>query len=318
MLSAQEDISEGSYDSIVSKMENAVQVNFDKDLGLSINDYEDVIDRISSIATEEGISTGYSNLDSFLDGGFHAKELYVFSAIPGLGKTNLLLNFAINMYLRKKKIVFYTFETSIERLATRGVSNLINLSKNEIFVDEEGAREKLKDFKNDYEVGDIVIKEYGANQACANDVDAHLNDLEKYHNFIPDAIILDHILIMKTNDDRLSHDNSFKYYKTVSEEMRNIGKKRTIPILSATQINREGMSDQGGSKAMVTGKDVAESRGIYDTVDGFFPLAQTAKDKANGRFFMIGDKSRNDKSGWKIQFNVDYEHMKITEDKVIS
>ncbi len=86
MLSAQVDLKEKNYSSITSKMEDAVRVNFDKDLGTSIWDYEKIFEEINEISEEGTISTGYSNLDSFIDGGFHNRELYVIAGLPGSGK----------------------------------------------------------------------------------------------------------------------------------------------------------------------------------------------------------------------------------------
>lgn len=317
MQSAQVDIVEQNYGAIVSKMEEAVRVSFDKDLGIGIDKTDEAFERMNILNDEKSVSTGYKHLDSFLDGGLHPKELYILAAIPGGGKTLLMGNIGINAYLEGHNVLRYTFETSVERLLMRDYSNLTNFTKSEMFLDEEATKERLKEIAETTE-GRMILKEYNSNEVCSNDLIAHINELRMYEKFEPDIVIVDYINIMKPNDHKLSSENSFKYYKTVAEELRNIAKTFTVPVLTATQINREGMSDRGGSKSMVTGKEIAESRGVFDTADVFLPIIQTAMDKQKNRFRLSGAKSRNDRSDWIIEYELDYDHMKITEGSILA
>lgn len=317
MLSAQIDVAEQNYGAIVSKMEEAVRVSFDKDQGVSIDDVDEAFERINLVNDELAVSTGYKHLDSFLDGGLHPKEIYILAAIPGGGKTLFMGNVGINAYLEGHNVLRYTFETSVERLLMRDYSNLTNYSKTEMFLNENDVKDRIKEIADTVE-GKMIIKEYNSNAVSSNDLIANINDLRMYQQFVPNIIIIDYINIMLPNDIRLSPENSYKYYKTVTEELRNIAKTFNIPILTATQINREGMGDRGGSKSFISGKNIAESRGVIDTADVFLPIIQTATDKQKSRFYLVGDKSRNDRSGWKIEYNIDYDHMKITEGGIIS
>lgn len=86
---SQKDIDERNYGSIVNRMEDAVRVSFDKDLGVSIKDTKTIFDKIKKLDSENAISTGFSNFDDILDGGFHPKELVCIAATPGLGKCSI-------------------------------------------------------------------------------------------------------------------------------------------------------------------------------------------------------------------------------------
>ena len=318
IMLGQEDIQNGNFGSLLTRMEEAVRVNFDKDLGLSIKDLDEAIKRIDNLNNEATFSTGFLNLDSVLDGGMHPKELYVVSAIPAGGKTLFLGNLAINAFLEGKKVLVYTFETSTERLMMRYFSNIAQMGKKEIILDEEGMKDKVEQAVSISE-GDLIVKEFNANSVSSNDLLAHINDLIRYKNWKPDLVVVDYILIMLTNDKkRSSGDSSHDYYKTITEELRNIGKSLYIPVWSAVQINREGMSDRGGSKTVVTAKDIAASRGIFDTTDFFSIIIQSAKDKEKNKMFLYIDKNRNDRSGMKIEFDINYEFMKLTEGAIIN
>lgn len=317
ILESQVDIENDNFTAVADRVEKAIRVNFDKDLGLSINDVDEVMNRMKKIDSEDSIDTGYPHLSGLLDGGFHPKEIYCVAGVPGLGKTLILGNFALNMYLQGKNVLVYTFETSTERLMMRYFANLTGMSKVEILNSEETLKDRFENLKTMVTPGNLILKEYNSNEISSNDLMAHIIDLEMYLGFKPDIVIADYLLLMKTNDGGLSSDNSYKYYKTVTEELRNIGKSLYLPVVTACQINREGMGDKGGSKAFVTAKDVSESRGIYDTVDVFLTIAQTSNDKKNNRFYLYFDKNRNNKTGVKIEYKINYEHMKMEEASII-
>lgn len=316
ILYAQIDIENKNFSNMVNRIEDAARITFDKDFGLSIKDVDESLERIRRLDKEAKISTGYPNLDQMMDGGMHPKELTVFSAIPGGYKTGFLGNIAINCFFNGYKVLVYTFETSSERLAMRYFQNIANMTKGEIILNEEGLRKKIQNLPKD-STGNLIIKEYNSNAICANEIMAHMNDLRLYEQFEPAIVFLDYILIMQTNDKSLSSKDSYKYYKTVSEEIRNISKSLYIPVVSACQINRQGMSDRGGSKALVTAKDIAESRGIYDTADVFITLSQTASDKKKGNIYLYFDKNRNERSGIRISYQIDYEHHRIKEGGIL-
>ena len=457
----QNDVERGDYGSLLKKVEKAVQINFDVDLGTSIKDVDSMYENIKKIMNENVIKTGFGGLDDIIDKGFHDKEIYCLSAIPGgfkcsrndvkvniqiygeekeiaigdlfkkldidkqgkydapkslrvktqngykkvegliktqpneewevftrtgrkavfadfhklaspsgnildegvnwsyvkdlssgdkvytsnglevvksvsfLNKksemydlqvegkqfytngfvshnTGFLGNFAVNAFLEGKNVLVYSFETSKERLAMRYYSNIIKMSKKDMVFDESKFKDKARKELQDKE-GDLILKEYNANTVCANDLLAHISDLHRYKNWKPDIIFIDYLLIMLANDKKISSENGFKYYKTVTEEVRNIGKTLSVPIVTATQINREGQSDRGGSKSLVTSKNIAESRGIYDTVDFFAIITQTAKEKERNKYHLYIDKNRNDKTGVRLEFDIDYNYMLLTE-----
>jgi len=226
--------------------------------------------------------------------------------------TSTLGNIAINVFEQGKKVLVYSFETSTTRLLARYYANLINKTSKEIIADPVEAKRLLKEKLSEME-GDIIIKEYGANTTSSNDLCANINDLIMYKKWRPDVIVIDYILIMRTNDPRLSVEDKYMYFKKVTEEMRNIAKLYKVPIVTAAQLNRESMDERGGSKPLTTSKNVSESRGILDTVDYFITINQTSRDKTKNEMMLYIDANRNGASGDKIYFNMDYNFMRMTE-----
>jgi len=86
MMESQFHFQEGNYDAMVKRIEEAMTVNFDTDLGMRLSDIEGTMKKINELDSVAKISTGYPHFDSLLDGGFHPKEIYTLAAIPGGGK----------------------------------------------------------------------------------------------------------------------------------------------------------------------------------------------------------------------------------------
>ena len=77
-----------------------------------------------------GLSTGLHDLDRKIN-GLNKSDLLLIAARPGMGKTSLALNVALNVAKSTDKTVaFFSLEMSREQLATRLLSN-------ESFVDNQ-------------------------------------------------------------------------------------------------------------------------------------------------------------------------------------
>lgn len=311
----QADIAKGNYDNLSKRMSDAVNINLDKDLGVDIKDVATTFSMIKELQdTSKGCTWGSPTLDNIL-GRIQPGELGVIAGVPGAGKTAWLGHFGTENMKDGKNVALFSFEVNKKRLSTRLYKSLFNVSgKRLLEMDSQTALNILDGVK-----GDIQIIDREANKCSANDMSAILKDLHTYNNFTPDLILVDYIAITAANDRRLDPSNSFKYYKTVSEELRNLGKEFNCPVISASQLNREAMGDKGGSKAVVSAKSLAESRGVLDTADTLLIIEQTDQDKYSDKSKKIGkyrikiDKNRNGESQSVVEFNIDWNTMRITE-----
>lgn len=315
MALAQVDLSKGNFTSISERMKEAVNVSFDQDLGLSVRDLNNGVSMLKEAEDDsKTISLGWPSADNVF-GRLRPGELFVFAGVPGIGKTIWLGAVAMNNFMDEKNVVVITLETSPKRLLSRYYQGLFHKTKSQLInddIDTERVEASLP------EKGDVIIKQFPANGASADDMNAFINDLVMYKNFKPDLIIVDYILITKTNTNEISPENTYKYYKKVTEELRNLAVEWDVSVVTAAQVNREGMGENGGSKAVLTSKSGSESRGILDTADYYSVIIQTSQDKKKfgdsiGAYTLYVDKNRNDKTGVRLPFYVDYDHFTIKE-----
>lgn len=268
------------------------------------------IEKIKSV----NINNKFSNMFDL-----EVEENHCFYA-NGFSSHNTLImgNLGLNAFLDGYTPVFITAETSVTRLYQRILSNILELNKTEMALLEK--EEFIEKLKNTIETipADYIIKQYESNQANGNMIYSYICELMNHKGIKPDILFVDYIGILCPNDNRIPPTDSFLYYKRVAEDLRNLGLKLDIPVISANQINREGMDEKGGSKAHLSGKVIAGSRGVYDTADVFMPITQTSKDKEKNKLYLLGDKSRNDQTGWRIEYEVDYPLMKLEEKGIVN
>ena len=87
-----------------------------------------VYDRLAELAQSgsdiSGISTGLRDLDKFIS-GLNKSDLMLLAARPGMGKTSLALNIALNVAKKypKRTVAFFSLEMSKQQLVTRLISN---------------------------------------------------------------------------------------------------------------------------------------------------------------------------------------------------
>ena len=314
---AKEEYDDHNYDNLAKFFNKAETITFDKDLGSSIKDFTKNLSSIKKLNEENVIPSGLSTLDGYLEGGFKNRELTVVCAPPGVGKTLFLGIIAMNAFSMGKKVLFYTLETSKDRLFMRYYNNLTGMKKTQILCDEDGETEKrINDIINSekkFSEGDLIVKEYPSNTANCNMFLAHMADLKRLKDWTPDIVIIDYLLIMNTNEKSYASDNSYKYYKTVCEEVRNLAVMLNVPVLSACQLNRSATSETNtGTKNNVSLSTISESRGIVDTSDIILLITQTETERKAKKMNVLIAKNRNGENAIKIPLNVDYDRMKLS------
>ncbi len=309
------DISNGKFDELSDRIRDAININLDKDFGVSLANIDDTIDLIQEVEQDTGLTFGIPTIDRDV-GCPRSGELYVYGGVSGIGKTIHLGHIATENVKLGKKGVFFTLEVDKRRLAKRLYSSLLMKTGMEV---SSISKEEARSIFEGYGGGDLRIKQYDANTACCNDFENFIMDLYTIEGYKPDFVVIDYILITNTNKNS-DEANSYAKFKLVSEEMRNLARHLNVPVFSAVQLNRSGYADKGcGTKALSSIKDIAESKGIIDTSEAVILINQTDQDKKLGEKDGIAEqklmiaKSRNGKAGGIIPVVIDYNTMTITE-----
>jgi replicative DNA helicase len=231
----------GNIIEIRKHVEDALCKDLKIDLGT--NYFGSIVDRIERMTSDDTIRvpTGYPTLDEYISGGFPPNSLSVIiSKIHG-GKSAFLANIAARQVLLGKNVVLVSLEMSEDAFSQRFDSIYSLLDINRMYRD---AQLKTKLLKSLYNVakktnrGNLYIKQFPTGNATVNDYRKYFRELI-IRGIKPDVFICDYINLM-----RPEYRNTGEMYmdvKTISEELRAFSFAFKIPVVSVSQLNREGM-----------------------------------------------------------------------------
>ena len=233
-----------------------------------------------SFNTEAGWSKGYIAktgkivpiVDINVD---HEEHRYFTNGIEshntGVGKTMFMTHCAANHLNMGKNVLYITMEMSEERIAERIDANLMNITMDELRdLPKDSFNKKINRIKSSTQ-GKLIIKEYPTSSAGAAHFRHLLQELRIKKNFKPDVIYVDYLNICASTRMKMGGSvNSYMYIKSIAEELRGLAVEFDLPIITATQSNRDGYnsSDLGLD-------NTSESFGLPATVDFMFALMST-------------------------------------------
>jgi replicative DNA helicase len=186
----------------------------------------------------QGIPSGYKKIDQ-ATGGWQAGEFSLVLGRPGMGKSILLLNFGYNAYKLNYNVVYVTIEMPLIQQRSRFTSLVTKVAYNKIKLphllsDEEVEliERKMKKIKEEHKNYFWLVD---APQNCNSQfIDSRISAFENVSGKKVDLLIIDPIYLM-TPSDKKSEDP----VGTISWDLKLLARSRSIPILGASQFNRE-------------------------------------------------------------------------------
>lgn len=297
-----------SKDGIPSLLQDALGVCFDSSIG---HDYfEDSDDRYDFYhQTVSKIPFDLDLLNKITGGGLPNKTLNVAIAATGVGKSLFMCHVAANALTQNKNVLYITLEMAEERIAERIDANLLNLTMDDLkVIDKDLYNKRIKKLQNKNH-GKLIIKEYPTASAHAGHFKALLNELSLKRSFRPDIIFIDYLNICASARFKQGGGvNSYMYIKSIAEELRGLAVEFNVPLLTATQTNRQGYSN---SDIELT--DTAESIGLPASADLMFALISSEELENLNQLMVKQLKNRyNDPSTYKrFMIGVDRSKMKL-------
>lgn len=264
-------------DTCLTRFDKVQKITFqDVDLGMNYFDESAMEKHWDYLLNPESkVKTLWNKLDYFTNGGFYknGRCLVLMMAGPGLGKSLWLSNLAVNLLKQNLNVVVISLEMSQDIYAQRFDAHISEDNINRLSQTAEISREKIKSFYKQYPNSNLFIKEFPPKSIKPVDIDKYLEKLKEVgHKF--DAVIVDYINLVLPNK---SQDTMYADGKCVSEELRALSYKYTVPFISAVQANTDGINNEN-----IDMQNCSESRGIVHTCDALFALYQLPDDRENG------------------------------------
>jgi replicative DNA helicase len=272
---------------IPKMLSDALAVSFDPNIGHSYT--EDAEKRYEAYHTKEvKIPFDLEYFNKITNGGLSRKTLNIILAGTAVGKTLCLVHFAASHLMAGKNVLYITLEMSEEKIAERIDANLLNVPLLDLVDLSKDVYEKKVKSVKEKTVGKLIIKEYPTASASTTHFRHLLHELNLKKSFVPDVIIVDYLNIATSSRIKAgSVVNSYTYIKSIAEELRGLAVEYNVPILSATQLNRQGYTSTD-----VGLEDTSESFGLPSTADFMFALISTEELEKLGQLLVKQLKNR--------------------------
>jgi replicative DNA helicase len=280
---------------ILGKIEQALSIKIDTDLGLSVNDFKHKYEYYTQ--KFQGYLTGIKAIDETLGGGFREKTLSVTLAPSHGGKSAFLMSLASHYTLKKEDVLYFTLEMPEEEIGRRVDANLINVPANDI--KDLSYEEYVSKFPK--ELGKLYMKEYSAGNLSVMCIKAYMKELYAQVGHTPKIIIIDYLALMKSDRITLSKAGGYLYYKTIAEELHGMAKELGVAVITAQQLGRQAFDNlEAGAD------DVSDSIGVIQTADIAFGLLSTELLRNENKVLVNFWKNRYTGKLDKYTLNVDY------------
>ena len=251
-------------------LKDALSVSFDQHIG---HDFiEDSDDRFISYNTvEDKLPFDLELMNKITKGGLPNKTLNVIMAGTGVGKSLFMCHCAANNLMMGKNVLYISMEMSEEKIAERIDANLMNLPIQDLSnLPKDMYDKKVKSIR-DKTTGKLIVKEYPTASAHTGHFRHLLQELNLKKDFLPDIIYVDYLNICASARMRAGASvNSYTMVKSIAEEMRGLAVEFKLPIVTATQTNRQGFTSTD-----VGLEDTSESFGLPATADLMVALIST-------------------------------------------
>ena len=222
-----------------------------------------VVDRIDYLHRHRdelmGVPSGFSGLDAIL-GGFQKSDLIVLAARPGVGKTSLALNIALNAARRHgQRVAFFSLEMSAEQLVQRllSVETGINQQRLRLGDIQEQEWQMLMEAAGVLSETMLFVDDTPAMSALELRTKARRLQAE----FGVDLVIVDYLQLMR-GDTR--SENRVQEVSYITRSLKSLARELEAPLMALSQLSRavEARSDH---KPILS--DLRESGSIEQDAD---------------------------------------------------
>lgn len=199
-----------------------------------------------------GISTGFQDLDNYLN-GFQNSDLLILAARPSMGKTALALNLATNAckhlieheaYYRElnnsqsqksPSVGFFSLEMSAEQLALRILSTLSGVSSSRIrngdLIDVDF--EKIVSANRELQKYNFFIDDTPALTISA--LRTRARRLKRQNNLA--ILFVDYLQLLRSNS-KQADNNRVQEISEITQGLKAIAKELNIPVVALSQLSR--------------------------------------------------------------------------------
>lgn len=243
-----------------------LQEKFFKDfenLGLVSKKAETAGEVLTSVLQErkekkgQGLMTEFKDLDNTTY-GFKPSDLIILAARPGMGKTALVLQIALNVAKRDEAVLFFSLEMSAEQLVRRLESQITGFDNRKIETNNlhQNELEVLSNAQKQIRKLNLHIDDTPANTINQMKIKAQ----QVKHKYGLELIIVDYLQLATDKNS----NNREQEVSALSRGCKLLAKTLNVPVIALSQLSRK-CEDRKDKRPMLS--DLRDSGAIEQDAD---------------------------------------------------
>ncbi len=283
-----------------------------------VNEAIDMMEKLSiDPNANAGVKVGFPTLDKITN-GFKPGELIIIAARPGIGKTTLAVNFAVNAALKySKSVAMFDLEMSSLQVAQRFLCSTGRIAMDNLKAGTKDATiwDSLLETKKLLENSNIYVDD--TTTITPQEILSKCRRLKAQYGL--DMVIIDYLQLMKS--DRFVKDgNRQQEVSNLTRDIKLAARELGVPILLLSQLNRNSEKEKRTPQL----SDLRESGSIEQDADIVMFIADQKADSVSEEsnddaldYTLVIAKHRNGMRGdipikWKSEFTQFYEQGRDT------
>ena len=241
---------------------------------------------------ETGVTSGLTDLDKII-GGFQRGSSYVLGGRPSMGKSAMMLKFALSAMQNNVVPVIFSLEMSKESLLKRWIATIGNINlflTNNPYELTQRKKEAWQQAVNELSQKQFEI--YDQPGQTIEFIRAKTRQAQKeYDNII---VFIDYLTLIKDNRE---YQSEHLRVSAISKELKNIAREYDVPVITLAQLSRI-LEQRSDKRPMLS--DLRESGSIEEDADCVMFLYRDSyynKDATDDNIEIIVAKHRNGPTG---------------------
>lgn len=226
-------------------------------------DFFDDVDKLMETGEPTlGTLSGYTDLDNVTT-GFYGGDFVIVAARPAMGKTSLVMNFALNVARSNDgAVAVFNLEMSGKQLVRRMIATLAQVPM--------GALKQANLHPNDYQkLADACDDMYSLPIYIDDSSDVSPTQMRGKCRRLKaekglSLVIVDYLQLMQGSDNKRGPENRTQEISAIARSLKSMAKELDVPVIALSQLNR-AVESREDKRPMLS--DIRESGSIEAEAD---------------------------------------------------
>lgn len=222
-----------------------------------------VLEHIEQVSNQggrlPGISSGFSGIDAKIS-GLNKSDLILLAARPGMGKTSLALNIALNVGKSSgKTVAMFSLEMSKEQLALRLLASEALVESNRLITGDLRESDWMRVAQAASVLSQADIRLDDNPLLTVSDMNAKCRRIDNLG-----LVVIDYLQLMSSAGGKVNHESRQQAVSDISRMLKIMAKELQVPVLCLSQLSRAN-EKRDDKRPMLS--DLRESGAIEQDAD---------------------------------------------------